>query len=266
MESKIFHNREYKRIDCLDSRFYTKNNENYYPSVTTVLEAYPKGHFFYNWLKENGDNADTILSDAGREGSNVHNAIDAFNSGKPIYWQNPITGTYEYSFLEWQMICRYIDFFKVFKPEIIASEVTLVSDHYQIGGTTDLVVMLNGVRWLIDLKTSNNLYETYDLQTACYAKMWNEAYPDKPIEKTGILWLKAHTRGYDKTNKRIQGEKWQLVECGDIESNFFVFQNLHVVWRHKNPNPKPKIFTLPDAFSIESILQETEIKQSLNIE
>jgi len=42
------------KIQILDERFYTLDKETYYPSVTTILNAYPKGHYFNEWLKDNG--------------------------------------------------------------------------------------------------------------------------------------------------------------------------------------------------------------------
>ena len=40
-----------KQINVLDSRFY-RCNGNYYPSVTSILNFFPKNQFFHSWLKE----------------------------------------------------------------------------------------------------------------------------------------------------------------------------------------------------------------------
>jgi hypothetical protein len=71
-----------------------------------------------------------------------------------------------------------------------------------INNQKTLVVELNGKRWLLDIKTSNSLHTSYDLQLAAYAKAWNETHNEQ-IEETGILWLKAATRGSAKD--KIQG-------------------------------------------------------------
>ena len=121
-----------KRIEVLDERFYTLDNETYYPSVTTVLEAYPKGYAFQEWLKRNGDKADEILYEAGTQGSNVHNAIESFLKGNEIFFISP-TGDALYSLKEWQMICKFMDFFKsVDSVEFI--ELSMVSLIKKIGG------------------------------------------------------------------------------------------------------------------------------------
>jgi ribulose-5-phosphate 4-epimerase/fuculose-1-phosphate aldolase len=76
MKQKIIHSPEAQRLDFLDSRFYTLNGEQFYPSVTHVLDVYPKGYAFYEWLKSVGNNQDQILQKASDEGTKIHNAIE----------------------------------------------------------------------------------------------------------------------------------------------------------------------------------------------
>ena len=58
-ESRIKRTVEYaensKQINILDQRFYRFNDE-YYPSVSTILNYFPKGKFFEDWIKANGFN------------------------------------------------------------------------------------------------------------------------------------------------------------------------------------------------------------------
>ena len=42
-----------KQVNVLDSRFYRRNDK-YYPSVTSVLNYFPKNKFFHEWLKDVG--------------------------------------------------------------------------------------------------------------------------------------------------------------------------------------------------------------------
>ena len=46
-------NQELKRVNILDTRYYTKDDK-YYPSVTSILQYFPKGKFFETWLKDSG--------------------------------------------------------------------------------------------------------------------------------------------------------------------------------------------------------------------
>ena len=74
-----------KQVNVLDSRFYRREG-NYYPSVTSVLNYFPKNQFFHSWLKDVGHNSDIIANKAAGEGTQVHNAVDAFLNGAEITW------------------------------------------------------------------------------------------------------------------------------------------------------------------------------------
>jgi hypothetical protein len=47
-----------RQITLLDARFYRNEDGVFVPSVTTILEAYPKDAAFYQWLKNNGQDSD----------------------------------------------------------------------------------------------------------------------------------------------------------------------------------------------------------------
>jgi len=238
------------QITFLDERFYQspKDKNIYYPSVTTVLDAYPKGKGLTNWLKQVGYNADIIIEKAGQVGSNVHDAIDKYLNKEELNWM--IGDETFYSLEEWKMICKFVEFWKEYKPELIAHEYNVVSDKYKLGGTIDLVCKINGETWLIDYKTSNAIYPSHHLQIGAYSTMWNEiCKPDSPnvIQRYGIFWLKSKTRGPDKDGKKIQGSGWILKEPDmSYEKAFEYYENVRVLWNLEHPNPKPKFLTLPN--------------------
>jgi hypothetical protein len=72
------------RIEFIDSRFYSTPSGGYVPSVTTILECFPKGAEFYKWLKEMGGDADTIRDEAGRRGSTVHELTERYDMGEEV--------------------------------------------------------------------------------------------------------------------------------------------------------------------------------------
>lgn len=230
-----------KQINVLDQRFYRRNEE-YYPSVSSILNYFPKNQFFHSWLKDVGHNSDIIASRAAAEGTQVHNAVEAFLNGNEINWLDEF-GTVQYSLDVWKMILKFADFWNTHKPELIATEYHLFSDNHKYAGTADLVVKLKGKVWLLDVKTSNSLHTSYDLQLASYAKAWNETH-DTPIEETGILWLKAATRGEGKGDA-IQGKGWQLKTIGDIDRNFEMFLKIYDIYKLENPDAKPATELLP---------------------
>ena len=233
MRQVIFQDTE--KIEFLDQRWYKmKGKEVYYPSVTTVLDAFPKPPQFFTWLKENGQNADEIRDTAADVGSKVHNATEHYDNGNPLVWDDK-----QYSLLEWQLLCKYHEFTNRFKPELIANEQSYCSEILQVGGTLDRVVRIGDKNWLIDIKTSNAVYEHYFVQLTAYYKMFIEVNPEIPIDHIGILWLKAKTRTEGKS-RTMQGIGWQMVMPDNtIEYYWDLWEATYKLWRVQNPNAKP---------------------------
>jgi hypothetical protein len=235
-----------KQVNVLDSRFYRREG-NYYPSVTSVLNYFPKNQFFHSWLKDVGHNSDIIANKAAGEGTQVHQAVDAFLNGEEITWIDEY-GNAKYNLDVWRMILKFADFWNTHKPELIATEYHLFSDEHKYAGTADLVVRMFDNIWLLDLKTSNSLHTSYDLQLAAYATAWNETHDEK-VTHTGILWVKANTRSEGKGDK-IQGKGWELKFVNDIEKNFKMFKNIYEIYTLENPNFKPVTEMLPTSVKI----------------
>ena len=236
-----------KQINVLDQRFYRRNDK-YYPSVSSILNYFPKNQFFHSWLKDVGHNSDIIASRAAGEGTQVHNAAEALINGAEVSWIDEY-GNALYSLDVWKMILKFAEFWNKYKPELVAAEYHLFSDQYEYAGTGDLIVRLNDKLWLLDIKTSNSLHTSYDLQLAAYAKAWNETH-DEPITETGILWLKAATRGEDKKGEKIQGAGWQLKVVSEIDRNFEMFTKIQDIYKLENPDAKPATETLPTSIKI----------------
>jgi len=246
---KIFHNPDVKQINFADERFYTKDDITFYPSVTEVLNVFPKGYGYIQWLKDLGHNSEIVLERAGIVGTNVHDAINKYLNGLEILWADN-DGKTNYTLDEWLMILKFKEFMDKFNPSIEASESNFVSDKYKLGGTIDIVAVIDGKRWLIDVKTSNAIYTTHELQISAYAQLWNEANPKKQIDETGILWLKALTRSEGKKGT-IQGHGWQMKTFSRSYMDAFkIFEHTREIWNEINPNYKPKNLIYPDRIKI----------------
>jgi hypothetical protein len=249
---KVIHNSKKQQINFLDERFYF-DGKDYWPSVTTILDVYPKGYGFIQWLKDVGNNSDEIVRRAGVQGTNVHDAIDRFLRAEELSWVDENEKAI-YTLEEWEMILRFIDFWKTYKPEIVHHEFSCSSKKLQYGGTIDLVCRINKKLYLIDYKTSNALYPSYDLQIAAYVKLWDEENPKDKIDNFGLLWVKSATRGPDKTGKKIQGEKWILKEPERSSDELFkVFNHCHAIWKEEHPTYEPKNKTLPSKIHIDKL-------------
>ena len=136
------------------------------------------------------------------------------------------------------MILRAAEFFQKHKPTVIAAEEFTFSDKYKYAGTADLIVEMDGERWLLDVKTSNNLHRSYNLQLAAYAKAWEEMFGQK-IDRTGILWLKSSKRGPSKKEGMYQGKGWEVKQIDDIDENFALFQTIYDLYKLDNPVTEP---------------------------
>ena len=216
---------ELKQINFLDRRVYKRSEGVYYPSVTTILQYMPKNKFFESWLKDVGHNADLIMRRAGKEGTQVHEAAEALVLGQEVSWMDDY-GNAKYSQIVWEMILKFYEFWNTHKPELISAEDFVYSDEYKYAGTADLVVKMDGETWLLDIKTSNNLHKSYDLQLASYAKALEESKGIK-IDRTGIIWLKAQSRGPSKKAWSIYKVKgWKIKVIDEIDYNFELFKTI----------------------------------------
>ena len=247
-KNRLEFNPELKQINFLDRRVYKRGEGVYYPSVTTILQYMPKNKFFESWLKDVGHNADLIMRRAGKEGTQVHEAAEKLVLGEEISWMDDF-GNAKYSQIVWEMILKFAEFWKTYKPELISAEDFVWSDKYKYAGTADLVCKMNDEVWLLDLKTSNSIHKSYDLQLASYAKALEESKGIK-IERTGIIWLKSPTRGPSKQKGKIQGKGWKVIQVDDIEKNFKLFQNIYELYQLENPNTEPIYNSYPTTIKV----------------
>lgn len=229
---------DHKQITLPDSRYYRRNGQ-YYPSVTYVLGYYPKGKHFEEWLKNMGRSADYIVRKAAEDGTKVHEMSESYLNGEEVNFLNQY-GTPQYDPDIWLMFLRFVEFWETYNPKLIETEVHLFSDELKVAGTCDLVCEIDGKIWLLDLKTSNHIQTTYEIQTAVYGQCYEECY-GKKIDNYGILWLKSSKR---KLNvEKMSGKGWEVVlPTRTFEENIDIFKTVRRLFDLENPNDSP-IFT-----------------------
>jgi len=83
------------------------------------------------------------------------------------------------AFLEWE---------KAHSFKMVESELSLVSEQYQFGGTIDIGAILNDLG-IVDIKTSGGVYFSMRCQIVAYGKLWEENFPDKPVKSYHLLRL-----------------------------------------------------------------------------
>jgi hypothetical protein len=231
-----------KQITMPDSRYYRRNGK-YYPSITYVLQYYPKGKFFEDWLKKVGYASEHIVRKAGEQGTETHEMIESYLNGEELNFLSA-SGYPQYNPDVWQMFLRFVDFWETYKPKLIETEVHLFSDEIKVAGTCDMVceIEIDGKTelWIIDFKTSNHLQTTYDLQTAVYGKCYEECF-GKKADRYGVLWLKSSKR--KAAEGKIQGKGWEMYESSRTqEENIDIFMTVKKLFDLENPKHSP-VFT-----------------------
>lgn len=228
------------RIDFLDNRFYITEQGSYVPSVTSVLDCYPKPAAFYDWLKKVGEDADQIRDEAGDRGSTVHKLTELFDGGEEVKLMDD-EGRVGYKLLEWAMFERYVEFRRRFPLEVIFTELNMSSDTLGFAGTLDRVVKMGERILILDIKTSNSLYDHYWLQMAAYEKLLKEKQPALQVDGYAILWLNANTRTDGKAGT-VQGKGWQMIERKADEKgrDWPLFQATHKLWAAERGDMKPR--------------------------
>jgi hypothetical protein len=224
------------RIEFLDTRFYATPNGGFVPSVTTILEAYPKDASYFKWLKDVGSDADSIRDEAGRRGSVVHELTERYDSGEPVAYINE-KGNPLYKMLEWSMFERYVDFSTNHNPKIDMVELHMVNEELGYAGTLDRVLSIDGKSYLVDIKTSNSIYPSYWLQLAAYRELLRSGGVE--VDGVAILWLNAKTRTRGKKGD-IQGIGWQFVSKEDTNNDYRLFCATYELWKSLNEDMKPK--------------------------
>lgn len=224
------------QLTFTDGRFYFDEGKNFYPSVTTILEAYPKPYQLMQWMKEQGDNADKIRDAAGKRGSTVHQLTDEYDNGLEcsLIGEN---GHPRYSLEEWGMFEKYVDFTTRSEVTHQLIEQNIVSSKLGYAGTLDRVCVIKGVKYLLDIKTSNGVYNSYWLQLAAYRELLKQI--NQEVDAVAVLWLNAKTR----TVKENQGVGWQLLTKEDTSKDLLLFNATKLLWQEEHEGDKPKEFS-----------------------
>ena len=240
MQTQTFIDQEAGRITYKDMRAYECNDApgEYVPSVTTILDLAPKGQGFYEFLKNRGKEADTIAMEAMEKGRRVHAATELYDRDKEYKIENPQEWTVE----EVEMLYRYKDFSDRYIRAEPIIEQAYASLELGYGGTLDRIVIHEGKRLLLDIKTGG-IYPYYWRQLAAYKTLWEQFNPSMPIDAYGIIHLKAMTR----TDKDWQGRGWQVLwpeETHDYYMQLFLNTKKEHEIMHPDFKARNRIFDL----------------------
>jgi hypothetical protein len=181
-----------------------------------------------NWAVREADKArDTAAS----LGSSVHLLADLVGQ-YPGGSESPYKG-FQVSDDTIPYLTAYRGFLGRYSASSIVSSEHIVWSLNGYAGTYDLIMLIDGELWLIDIKTSKGFYPEYGLQLAGYR--WAdsiilpgnpEAYPMPQIQRTGVLHLRPDQ--YSDTG-------WRLIEYPTTyEKDYIAFLACLELYRWKS--------------------------------
>lgn len=224
------------QVTTTDERWYIREaiDENtglpiyeYVPSVTWIAGFYPKGIAFYKWLADKGwDEAEAIKTAAGDKGSKVHLAVADLIDGKVIkiddkYLNKTTEKDEELTLAEYECIMSFAEWFRKVKPEILGKEFVVFNDEYKYAGTVDLYCKIDGKEYVVDLKTSQNIWPEHELQISAYRHAFTR------LVDTAVLQL-----GYARNKDRFK--------FTEIKDCFDVFLAARQIWAKETEGVEPK--------------------------
>ena len=162
------------------------------PGNTTVISTnlgWSKGGLMYWAWQQGRDGKDFRESrDAAADaGTLAHAMIEADIKGQPLpRLENPVlmakAETAYLNFLQWKKILHF---------DLITMEVPCISEELQYGTTIDILAFVGEPRRrsVVEVKTSNAVYEDMLIQMAAQKFAWDECHPNEPIEEFHLLKL-----------------------------------------------------------------------------
>jgi len=239
-----------------EKRFYEVDGE-YYPSATTILDAYPMAYGLRDFLQSNTKaEAEQKKNDAAIQGSKIHHTIELLLSGRVVLpegitdEQIAFLGLVErklvrhcqepFSEREDEMLKGFMQFWTDYKVKLDFSEMIVYSKKYKFAGTLDFMGEVTipatkkekekKVNILLDWKTGKGLYPEYDLQVAAYLHAHKEMNKDRRKFQIGLLHLGVNKAGY----------RFKLIE--NPAKKFKEFLIIKSVWDIVNPDAQPKTY------------------------
>lgn len=146
------------------------------PGVTTILGLLNKPALLkWAWqCGKDGLELERTRQVAADVGTVAHALCEAHLRGLELERSNiaaDIIGKAETSFL------RFLDWWDRERLSVVHSELQMVSEAWQVGGTLDILATRpDGKVVLVDLKTSKGIYDEMLIQVAAYAAMYEETH------------------------------------------------------------------------------------------
>lgn len=198
------------QLNSKGHRYYYKFDDNgtpeFYPSVTTILsQTMPKSPFLIKWIADKGiDEAERYKAERAEYGTFMHAQfeeliinrvydLDGLKAKLKDYIDNnklPADFIYYADDLK-KDVLAFAKFVLDYDVKPLAVEIALVHPVYNYAGMIDLPCTMlakpgskDYINAIVDFKSGRKgFYEEAEIQLHLYKMMWNENFPDVPIER-----------------------------------------------------------------------------------
>lgn len=239
------------RITVADERWYVRTEKDaegiphvvFVPSVTWIASFYPKGVGFYKWLANTGWNeAEAQKEAAGIKGTKVHRALEDLVAGKEVRMENKYPNPQsekeeELGIAEYECLLSFVEWARETKPTFLRSESVVWSTEYGYAGTVDLVARIGEETYIIDFKTSQNIWPEHRIQLAAYRQALREEKRVPEEVKLAILQL-GYRRG-------ATGYKFT-----EIADQFDLFLAARTIWQNEVSDKQPPAKEYPPSLKL----------------
>jgi len=178
------------------------------PGVTTILGILAKPaliHWAWNLGMQKQDYR-KVRDKAADIGTIAHLMIECDIKGVPFdrtqYVPDNVDKA-ENAYLAW---LEWRDKFKVIT---VASEKQIVSEEYKFGGTIDWVALHTDQLWLIDFKSSKDIYPEMKYQLAAYCYLWDQN-DSKCIDQVHLIQLGKEDGAFSHHYYPDMKDEWEI--------------------------------------------------------
>ena len=158
------------------------------PGVTTILGFVAKPHLikWANNLGLEGIDSSKFVDQMATIGTIAHAFCECHVQGMELDTSNLNP---EHVDKAESSAIRFMAWWDSMGFKLLHSELQMVSEDWQVGGTLDIVAVdPDGKIWVIDLKTSKAIYPEHLVQCCAYAEMFEETHGDAgPVDVRAVV-------------------------------------------------------------------------------
>jgi L-rhamnose mutarotase len=212
------------------------------PSPSTILDLIKHKGIDAFRARVGEEEAEAHMVAAQERGTRVHTACETWLANGNDAIKAAITADLRLG--EEQYLGGFINWWETFNPILIASEKFLINKTLRYAGRTDLVVILDGQLWIVDIKTGMTRVK-HGLQVKFYAEALKDMVMRNLVDVEGLSTKNIRMGGLYLDAKRACGYRYFKSEYGMLEykeslSAIKAHLTVYRWWAKKEPVKSPE--------------------------